>query len=69
MDRSVRALTLRRAAEILGGPAQLRIYLNVSAICLAAWMTGVDTAPTQVFLKAVDLVMEEGATKKPLNPP
>jgi hypothetical protein len=69
VDRSVRALTLRRAAEIVGGPAQLRIYLNVSTICLAAWMTGVDTAPTQVFLKAVDLVMEEAATKKPLNPP
>jgi hypothetical protein len=44
---------------------QLRIYLNVSAICLAAWMTGVDNMPTQVFLKAVDLVMEE-APKKPL---
>ena len=37
MDTSVRVLTLRRAAEILGGPVQLRIYLNVSAICLAAW--------------------------------
>lgn len=57
--------TLRRAAEIVGGPAQLRLYLNVSALCLAAWMTGVDNMPTQVFLKAVDLVMEEGA-KKPL---
>ena len=65
MDTSVRVLTLRRAAEILGGPMQLRIYLNVSAICLAAWMTGVDNMPTQVFLKAVDLVMEE-APKKPL---
>jgi hypothetical protein len=69
MDRSVRALTLRRAAEIVGGPAQLRTYLNVSAICLAAWMTGVDTAPTQVFLKAVDLVMDEAVAKKPLSPP
>jgi len=63
MDTSVRVQTLRRAAEILGGPVQLRIYLNVSAICLAAWMTGVDNMPTQVFLKAVDLVMEE--PKKP----
>ena len=64
MDRSVRVETLRRAAEIVGGPVQLRIYLNVSAICLAAWMTGVDNMPTQVFLKAVDLVMEESVTKK-----
>jgi hypothetical protein len=66
MDTGVRVLTLRRAAEILGGPTQLRIYLNVSAICLAAWMTGVDNMPTQVFLKAVDLVMEEASSKKPL---
>ncbi|HJY78290.1 MAG TPA: hypothetical protein VKE95_16750 [Burkholderiales bacterium] len=65
MDIGVRVQTLRRAAEIVGGPAQLRLYLNVSALCLAAWMTGVDNMPTQVFLKAVDLVMEEGA-KKPL---
>jgi Pyruvate/2-oxoacid:ferredoxin oxidoreductase gamma subunit len=63
MDVSVRVQTLRRAAEIIGGPTQLRIYLNVSALCLAAWMTGVDNMPTQVFLKAVDLVMEQGAKK------
>jgi hypothetical protein len=50
--------TLRRAAEILGGHPQLRKYLNVSAICLAAWMTGVDPAPTDVFLRAVDLVVD-----------
>src|SRR5262249_61235750 len=65
MDIGVRVQTLRRAAEIVGGLAQLLLYLNVSALCLAAWMTGVDNMPTQVFLKAVDLVMEEGA-KKPL---
>ena len=61
----MRVRTLRRAAQILGGPAQLRKYLNVSALCLAAWMTGADTAPTYVFLKAVDLVMEEVIPKKP----
>jgi hypothetical protein len=58
-DATVRLCTLRRAAQILGGPAQLRKYLNVSAFCLAAWMSGADTAPTYVFLKAVDLVMDE----------
>ena len=63
MDTVVRTRTLRRAAEILGGRAELRKYLNVSAICLAAWMTGLDTAPTDVFLKAVDIVMENAADK------
>jgi hypothetical protein len=59
LDRSVRVRTLRRAADIVGGQAQLRRYLNVSALCLAAWMSGADIAPTYVFLKAVDLVMED----------
>ena len=59
LDRSVRVRTLRRAADIVGGKAQLRKYLNVSALCLAAWMSGADIAPTCVFLKAVDLVMED----------
>jgi hypothetical protein len=64
VDKEVRARTLCRAAEIAGGPARLRKYLNVSALCLAAWMTGVDTAPTDVFLKAVDLIMEETTPDK-----
>jgi hypothetical protein len=69
VDPTVRVRTLRRAADIVGGPAQLRKYLKVSAFCLAAWMSGADIAPTYVFLKAVDLVMDEApmddaATKK-----
>ena len=59
LDATVRLCTLRRAAQILGGPTQLRKYLNVSALCLATWMSGADIAPTHVFLKAVDLVMDE----------
>jgi hypothetical protein len=60
----VRALTLRRAADIIGGQAQLRKSLNVSALCLAAWMSGADPAPTYVFLKAVDIVMEDATSRK-----
>jgi hypothetical protein len=66
VDKSVRARTLCRAAEILGGRAALRKYLNVSALCLAAWMNGADPAPTYIFLKAVDLVMEELTPRKPM---
>jgi hypothetical protein len=47
----------------MGGRAELRKCLNVSAICLAAWMTGLDTAPTDVFLKAVDIIMENAPDK------
>jgi hypothetical protein len=63
VDTAVRTRTLRRAAEIVGGRAELRKCLNVSAICLAAWMTGLDTAPTDVFLKAVDIIMENAPDK------
>jgi hypothetical protein len=49
---------LRRAAEILGGPVQLRGYLKVSAFVLALWMSGGAAPPTEVFLKAVDLIVE-----------
>lgn len=58
MDTAVRVHTLRRAEQILGGRKELRKYLNVSAVCLAAWMAGLDPAPTDVFLKAVDVVMD-----------
>ena len=61
MDIVVRTCTLRRAAEIVGGRAQLRKCLNVSAICLAAWMAGLDAAPNEVFLKAVDIIMDNRA--------
>ena len=61
MDTSVRVQTLRPADDLGRAPQRL----NVSALCLAAWMTGIDNMPTQVFLKAVDLVMDEGG-KKPL---
>jgi hypothetical protein len=59
VDRQLRRRTLHRAAEILGGRARLRKYLKVSAICLAAWMTGAEAAPTEVFLKAVDVVVDD----------
>jgi hypothetical protein len=58
-SNSVRAQTLARAAEILGGSRPLRAYLNVSALVLGMWMSGAAPAPTDVFLKAVDLVVEK----------
>ena len=57
-EGSVRVSTLRRACEILGGRAQLRKYLKVSAFSLGVWMAGTEAPPTDVFLKAVDVVVE-----------
>jgi hypothetical protein len=52
----VRSRTLSKAAEIVGGPEALRRRLNVSALLLGLWLTGAEAPPTDVFLKAVDIV-------------
>jgi len=55
----VRTRALWRASQILGGSRPLRAYLNVSAMVLATWMSGAAPAPTDVFLKVVDLIVEK----------
>jgi hypothetical protein len=52
------ASVLRRASSILGGTPQLRKYLRVSALSLSVWMTGAEPTPTDVFLKAVDVIVD-----------
>ena len=54
--KEVRSRTLSKAAEILGGPDALRRRLNVSALLLGVWLAGAETPPTDVFLKAVDII-------------
>jgi len=58
MGSEVRIETLKRASAIVGGPAPLRRYLRVSAAALALWMSGAVATPTDVFLKAVDLLYD-----------
>ena len=52
------ASVLQRASNILGGTPALRKYLKVSALSLSVWMTGAETLPTDVFLKAVDVIVD-----------
>ena len=54
--RGVRVRTLVKAAEIVGGRESLRYRLNVSTLLLAVWFSGAEPPPTDVFLKAVDIV-------------
>jgi hypothetical protein len=54
---------LRRAADILGGPVQLRRHLKVSALVLTLWMSGAAATPTDVFLKVVDLIVEQDVSE------
>jgi hypothetical protein len=58
----VRVRTLSKAAEIVGGREPLRYRLNVSTVLLAVWLSGAEPPPTDVFLKAVDIV-EDAATE------
>jgi len=50
--------TLLRAAEILGGEVELALRLKVTPSHLHLWMRGLSVPPRDVFLRAVDLVVE-----------
>lgn len=54
--------TLARAADIAGGEAELALRLNVTPSHLHLWIAGVNRPPLDVFLKAVDIVVEHDQT-------
>jgi len=58
-DGQVRRYTLAKAAETTGGAQALRRRLHVSAALLALWLSGAQPLPTDVFLKAVDILEEQ----------
>lgn len=53
---TVYARTLRRAAEIVGGEAELASRLSLERALVAHWVRGEGVPPTKVFLQAVDIV-------------
>ena len=50
---------LKRAAQITGGYAQLCEYLGVSDARLRLWLAGSVRLPDPIFLRAVDLVLQD----------
>jgi hypothetical protein len=56
--QNVRLQALRRACYILGGQRRLRKYLGVSALSLSVWIAGSEPPPTDVFLRAVDVIVD-----------
>ena len=57
---SIYVRTLQAAAQLLGGERALARYLQVAMPDLFAWMhPGAEPPPRAVFLKAVDVVMNE----------
>jgi hypothetical protein len=51
--------TLQKAADLLGGRKNLARHLRVPIGELENWMSGSQVPPIGVFLKAVDLVLDE----------
>ena len=54
---TVYARTLRRAAQIVGGPRELAAQLGVSGDDVVCWLDGTRRVPQEIFLKAVDIVV------------
>lgn len=50
--------TLMRAAEIAGGAQEPAFRLKVTPSHLSLWLGGLESCPSHIFLKAVDLVLE-----------
>ena len=55
---TVYARTLRRAAELVGGEAELAAQLGVTKKELDLWIRNFVRPPSDVFLKAADIVGE-----------
>jgi len=60
---SLGAKVLQRASQLLGGTPKLRRYLKVSALSLSVWMAGAEPPPRDVFLKAVDVIVDSELQK------
>lgn len=59
MPSSVYVRTFHKAAELLGGRKALARHLRVPLEELDRWMSGEGLPPMGVFLKVVDLVLDE----------
>ncbi len=73
MPTSVYSRTLQKAAEAVGGQKKLARLLRVPLGELEKWLADKDEPPMAVFLKAVDMVLDDttssGACSEPGEPP
>lgn len=59
MASSVYSRTLQKAAELIGGHKKLCRHLRVPMAELQRWIDDKAVPPISIFLRAVDLVIEE----------
>jgi len=72
MSASVYSRTLQKAAELAGGQKKLAHVLRVPLADLQKWIADKDEPPMAIFLKAVDLVLDEtspSGASEPGDPP
>ena len=66
----IHSQALRRAAELLGGTQELCAYLQVPAEEMRSWIDGREGPPAGIFLRVVDLIVEDSASRQaPSAPP
>jgi hypothetical protein len=59
MPASVYSRTLQKATELAGGQKKLARLLRVPQADLELWIADKDEPPMAIFLRAVDLVLDE----------
>jgi hypothetical protein len=60
---SVYVAVFKRASELMGGPETLAAYLDVSPVLVMAWIGGHVEPSEDMFLRAVDLLLEREVAK------
>jgi DNA-binding transcriptional regulator YiaG len=56
---SVQSRAVRKAAELAGGQKRLAERLGVSVAEIEKWAAGKATTPREIFLRVVDLIIDE----------
>jgi hypothetical protein len=65
---TVYSRTLRKAAELIGGRAKLCRHLRVPMAKLEQWIDDKAVPPIAIFLRAVDVVVEDTAAPADSGP-
>lgn len=61
MATSIYSRALQKAAELLGGRARLCRHLQVPSEVLQEWIEDKAVPPQMIFLRAVDVILDETA--------
>jgi hypothetical protein len=67
--KSLSQRMLVQAAHRLGGVAELAAHLCVSETALDAWVAGREATPTEVVLKAIDVLLDAPYNSRPRYSP